>query len=125
MFTLDDSGDYKKFEKFLNSLDNANFLKDLQRYGQMGVDALASATPYDTGNTANSWGYNIKGSRNMARIEWFNTNVHGNTNVAVILQYGHGTGTGGYVQGTDYINPAIKPIFDRIADELWEKVKNG
>jgi len=125
MFSLNDSGSYKNLEKFLKSFDKVDFISDLKRYGQMGVDALASATPTESGVTSSSWGYNVKGERNMARIEWFNTNVQSGSNIAILLQYGHGTRTGGYVQGQDYINPAIKPIFDKIAEDLWKQVKNG
>lgn len=109
-------------EKFLQALISGNQYKNLERYGQMGVDALASATPRDSGETAQSWTYEITRSRGSTKIEWLNTNVNGTANVAILLQYGHGTGTGGYVQGYDYINPALRPIFDRIATEVWKNV---
>ena len=112
----------RKTEKFLRNLQRGNQFKDLERYGQMGVDALASATPRDSGETAQSWTYEITRSRGSTKIEWINTNVNGTANVAILLQYGHGTGTGGYVQGYDYINPALRPIFDRIANEVWKNV---
>ena len=96
----------------------------LDRYGQEGVDALANATPKESGETANSWRYRIIRKRGFVTIEWYNTHVNDGANIAVLIQYGHGTGTGGYVQGIDYINPSIRPVFDRIADEIWKKVKS-
>ncbi len=92
------------------------------RYGKMGVDALASATPYDSGKTALSWVYEVVFSKGGVSIVWSNTNSNDGVNIAVILQYGHGTGTGGYVEGRDYINPAIQPVFDQIVEELWGEV---
>ena len=88
----------------------------------MGVSALSSATPIDTGKTAASWGYEIESDDDGTRIIWTNSNVNKNVNIAIILQYGHGTGTGGYVQGRDYINPAMQPVFDQIADAVWREV---
>lgn len=99
--------------------------KILEKYGQMGVDALASATPVDSGTTAESWGYEISVRKEGATIHWTNTNQNKGVYIAVILQYGHGTGTGGYVQGVDYINPAIRPVFDKIAEEAWMEVVNS
>lgn len=97
----------------------------LERYAQEGVSALASATPVDSGTTANSWGYEIEYSGESATIYWTNTNANKGVVIAVILQYGHGTGTGGYVQGRDYINPAMRPVFDQIADAAWREVVNA
>ena len=99
--------------------------KILEKYGQMGVSALASATPIDSGTTAESWGYEISIGKEEATIYWTNTNQNKGVYIAVILQYGHGTGTGGYVQGVDYINPAIRPVFDKIAEEAWMEVINS
>ena len=101
---------------------HGDIFSGLDRYGQMGVNALASATPVDTGLTAQSWKYRIVKTRGRYTIEWYNTNVHNGSNVAILIQYGHGTGTGGFVQGRDYINPATRPIFDQIADDVWRKV---
>ncbi len=89
----------------------------------MGVDALARATPVATSLTRNSWEYRIIKDRKNPGIEWYNTNVVNGVSVAILIQYGHGTGTGGYVTGRDYINPAMLPVFDMIADEIWKKVK--
>ena len=99
--------------------------KILEKYGQMGVEALRSATPIDSGKTAESWGYEISVGKEGATIYWTNTNQNKGVYIAVILQYGHGTGTGGYVQGIDYINPAIRPVFDKIAEEAWMEVVNS
>lgn len=97
----------------------------LRKYADLGVAALAAATPMDTGKTASCWGYEIVTSGEDATIYWTNTNENKGVNIAVILQFGHGTGTGGYVQGRDYINPAIRPVFDKIAEEAWMEVVNA
>ena len=96
----------------------------LDKYGQAGVAALASATPTDTGKTASSWRYEIISTGSGFKIDFLNSNINENVNIALILQYGHGTGTGGYVAGRDYINPAIQPVFDKLADEAWKEVTN-
>ena len=97
----------------------------LDSLAKEGVNALSAMTPKDSGQTASSWGYLISSSRSSWTISWTNTSVNQGVNIAVILQYGHGTGTGGYVQGIDYINPAIRPIFDRIADDVWKAVTSA
>lgn len=116
------SGDLSKTLKFLNRLQNNEYLNILSKYGERGVQALSAATPVDTGKTASSWYYEIQSDRNGATISWGNRNVNNGVIIALLLQYGHGTGTGGYVQGTDYINPAIKPIFEEMANECWKEV---
>lgn len=121
-----DKGDFKKTFKFLRAMKEKLFLKNLDKYGQMGVDALAAATPKRTGLTAESWTYDITDNGEQLIISWNNTNVQkGYYNVALMIQYGHGTGTGGWVEGIDYINPALKPVFDKIADAVWMEVKNS
>ena len=121
-----DKGDFKKTFKFLRAMKEKRFLKNLDKYGQMGVDALAAATPKRTGLTAESWTYDITDNGEQLIISWNNTNVQkGYYNVALMIQYGHGTGTGGWVKGIDYINPALKPVFDKIADAVWMEVKNS
>lgn len=121
-----DKGDFKKTFKFLRAMKEKRFLKNLDKYGQMGVDALAAATPKRTGLTAESWTYDISDNGEQLIISWNNTNVQkGYYNVALMIQYGHGTGTGGWVEGIDYINPALKPVFDKIADAVWMEVKNS
>lgn len=115
-------GDFRKTERFLTRAQKAEFLRNLEGFGQRGVLALASATPIESGETALSWGYEIVSGPSGASIYWSNDNIQNGVNIAVILQYGHGTGTGGYVQGRDYINPAIRPIFDEIAEQAWKEV---
>ena len=121
-----DKGDFKKTFKFLRAMKEKRFLKNLDKYGQMGVDALAAGTAKRTGLTAESWTYDITDNGEQLIISWNNTNVQkGYYNVALMIQYGHGTGTGGWVEGIDYINPALKPVFDKIADAVWMEVKNS
>ena len=115
-------GDFKKATSYLERLKEVIKLGLLDKYGRMGVDALSSATPVDTGLTAASWGYRIERTDTSATIIYYNTNVNKGVNIAIILQMGHGTGTWGYVQGRDYINPAIQPVFDKIAADAWEEV---
>lgn len=120
---LKSRGDWRRTRQFLKKLSEEDYLKFLDSAAQMGVEALASATPKDSGLTASSWEYRIIRDGSGTTIEWGNTNqASGWFNVALALQYGHGTGTGGYVQGYDYINPAIKPVFDNIAKIVWEAV---
>ena len=118
-------GSFKKTLSYLQSGRDGSAFRELERYGQLGVAALASATPVDSGETANSWDYRVTRRNGRYSIEWFNTHVVDGVNIAIILQYGHGTGTGGFVRGQNYINPAIQPIFDRIADDVWRTVSNG
>ena len=118
-------GDFNNTFRFLNKMSKFKINKILEKYGQMGVEALRSATPIDSGKTAESWGYEISVGKEGATIHWTNTNQNKGVYIAVILQYGHGTGTGGYVQGVDYINPAIRPVFDKIAEEAWMEVVNS
>lgn len=118
-------GDFNNTFRFLNKMSKFQINKILEKYGQMGVEALRSATPVDSGKTAESWGYEISIGKEGATIYWTNTNQNKGVYIAVILQYGHGTGTGGYVQGVDYINPAIRPVFDKIAEEAWMEVVNS
>jgi len=115
-------GDLKKTDTFLRRLLKQDLSTILERYAQMGVDALSAATPVDTGKTAASWGYVITRTSDTATITWTNSNVNNGVPIALILQYGHGTGTGGYVKGRDYIKPAIRPVFDELANELWKEV---
>ena len=122
MITFKHRGDFKKTERFLNAMTGRSYLNALEKYGQIGVEALAAATPVDSGKTAQSWTYEIERTPEKTTIAWLNTNVNDGVNIAVILQYGHGTGTGGYVQGRDYINPAMRPIFDNIATQAWKEV---
>ena len=118
-------GNFNKLEKFLNKVADKSYLNVLDKYGQIGVQALSAATPVDSGATASSWTYEIEGGSGTTTISWLNTNENKGVNIAVILQYGHGTGTGGYVQGRDYINPAMRPVFDEIAEQAWREVTSA
>ncbi len=111
-----------KTDKYLRSLTTKKLDSTLQKYGKKGVDALMHATPIDSGKTALSWDYEIEYDDNYATIVWTNSNVNDHVSIAMILQYGHGTNNGGYVQGIDYINPAMQPIFDNLARDAWEEV---
>ena len=122
MISFRQKGDFSKLTRFLEKGNNAVHLGILDKYGREGVAALASATPLDSGKTASSWYYEVQHNNGTASINFYNSNVNKGVPIAIILQYGHGTGTGGWVQGRDYINPAIQPIFDKIANEAWREV---
>lgn len=122
MITFRHKGDFSKLTRFLERAKEAVRLGDLDKYGREGVAALASATPIDSGLTATSWYYKITNANGRAEITFLNSNIQNGVPIAIILQYGHGTGTGGWVQGRDYINPAIQPIFDKIANDAWREV---
>ena len=115
-------GDFKKTDRFFERLSKFEISRILDKYGAAGVEALSSATPRDSGRTAGSWNYEVERNRGGYAIYWSNSNMNQGVNIALILQLGHGTGTGGYVQGIDYINPALKPVFDALADEAWQEV---
>ena len=119
------SGGFTKTERFLNRMKRREYLNVLDEFGRDGVQALRNATPVDSGATAEAWDYEIKRTRDCTEIVWINSNINDGVPIAVILQYGHGTGTGGYVQGRDYINPAIRPIFDKIAEKAWKVVTSA
>lgn len=122
MLVIETSGNFENTERFLKKMQKQEVFSSLEKYGKLGVDALSRATPKDSGKTASSWSFRVKKSFGSYTIEWLNTHVNQGVNVAIILQLGHGTGTGGYVVGRDYINPAIRPVFDRIANEVWKEV---
>lgn len=119
------SGSFDGLEKWLRKLTGKRYLSVLEHYAQIGVEALSSATPVDTGKTAASWRYEIEDDGDVLRINYHNDNVNDGVVIAVILQYGHGTGTGGYVQGRDYITPAIRPTFDQIMEAMWREVTDA
>lgn len=123
--TLEASGSYSSTTTWLQRLGRMSIEQQLARYGAKGVKALASSTPVETGKTASSWSYSVTRKGDTWILSWENTNVVRGVPIAIILQYGHVTGTGGWVQGRDYINPAIKPIMDEIAEGVWRTVKNG
>jgi len=122
MITFKQSGDFKNTDRFLKIAERLDYLDILKKYGQMGVLALASATPVDTGLTSQCWDYQIKISKGTLKIYWTNSNAVDGVLIAILLQYGHGTKNGSYVQGRDYINPAIQSVFDGFADEAWKEV---
>lgn len=122
MISFRQKGDFSKLTRFLEKAKEAVKIGDLDRYGREGVSALASATPVDSGLTAKSWYYEIENKNGTAKISFYNSNIQNGVPIAIILQYGHGTGTGGWVQGRDYINPAIQPVFDKIAENAWKEV---
>lgn len=125
MIEVKSSGSFKKTEKFLRSMQSGDVYDILNQYGQEGLDALSAATPSDTGLTALSWTYEVVRENHDYSIVFSNNNIIEGMPLAIMLQYGHGTGTGGWVQGIDYINPALKPLFEKIANDVWEKVKHG
>lgn len=122
MIRLTTSGSFYNTERFLNRATKMDIRSILHRYGKEGVAALRAATPIDSGNTANSWSYQIEDAHGQKIIRWTNSNVNNGVPIAIILQYGHGTKNGGYVQGIDYINPALRKIFDNIAEDAWREV---
>lgn len=122
MISFRHTGNFSKLTGFLEKAKEVVHLGLLDKYGRMGVEALAAATPKESGKTADSWYYEITQSGSAATISFSNSNVNKGVNIAIILQMGHGTGTGGYVQGIDYINPAIQPIFDQLAEEAWKEL---
>ena len=122
MISFRQKGDFSKLTSFLERAKETVYLGDLNKYGRQGVAALASATPIDPGETAESWYYKIENNKESATITFYNSNVQNGVPIAIILQYGHGTRNGGWVEGRDYINPAIQPIFDQIVDDAWREV---
>ena len=123
MITVRHSGSFKNTERFLAGAKKKKFYSLLDSYGRQGVNALSSATPIDSGLTSISWKYSIEITGTGYQITWYNTNVIKGIPIAIILQYGHGTRGGGYVQGRDYINPAIRPIFDKLSNDLWKEIE--
>ena len=122
MITFTQSGDFSKLTRYLERVKEVVNLSELDKYGREGVAALSAATPVDSGETADSWEYQIIHKKGRISLAFNNTNIVNGVPIAIILQYGHGTRNGGYVQGRDYINPAIQPIFDRIAEDMWKEI---
>jgi len=122
MISLSSSGSTKKTEDFLERMQSGSIFDMLDGYGLAGVDALSEATPVDTGETAASWFYRITEENGRHILSWHNDHINENVNIAIILQYGHGTGTGGWVEGRDYINPEMQPLFDKMTEDLWREV---
>lgn len=122
MFSVKSSGSFRNTERMLNRLKKGSYSDVLDQCGREGVRALSRATPIDSGETASSWGYQIHKTSTGEELVWTNSNVNEGVNIAIIIQYGHGTRNGTYVQGVDYINPAMRPVFDDIADKIWKAV---
>ena len=122
MISFRQKGDFSKLTRFLERAKESVKIGDLDKYGREGVAALSSATPIDSGKTANSWSYEITNKDGSVTISFNNSNIQNGVPIAIILQYGHGTKNGGWVQGRDYINPAIQPVFDEIVDKAWREV---
>ena len=125
MITFTSRGSFDKTESFLKKMMKQDLSSILNKYAQDGVAALSAATPVDSGDTSKSWTYEVEVGRGSATIVWKNTHLAGGKPIAIMLQYGHGTGTGGYVSGRDYINPAIRPVFDKIAADVWKEVTSA
>ena len=125
MLSVSVGGSFSNIERFLKKANTLDLASIMRACGEEGVLALESATPVETGLAAASWSYEVESSGGVYSISWLNTDIENGFNVVIALQYGHGTGTGGYVQGRDFINPAIKPIFDQIADRVWKAVTSA
>ena len=122
MITINHYGDFKKLTNFLEKMKRMFDVSILDKYGREGVAVLSAATPIDSGKTASSWTYEIKDIKDGVTLTFNNTNIQNGVPIAIILQYGHGTRNGGWVEGRDYINPAIQPVFDKLANEAWKEV---
>lgn len=122
MITFHHKGDFHKLDNYFQRLKEIIRMSDLDKFGREGVEALSKATPVDSGETARSWYYEITHRNGSSSISFHNSHINQGVNIAIILQYGHGTRNGGYVQGRDYINPAIQPVFDKIAENAWKEV---
>jgi hypothetical protein len=122
MITIKSRGSFQNTDRFLTKLSKSDIFATLEKYGSRGVAVLAAATPTESGETAASWTYEVVRRKGYYSIIWKNIHEAAGRPIAILLQYGHGTGTGGYVPGRDYINPAIRPIFDQIAAEAWKEV---
>lgn len=122
MISFRSKGNFYKTEKFLKKSLGQNYRSVLEKYAKQGVAALASATPIESGETASSWDYDIIQNKDSISVVWKNYHIEKGVNIAIILQYGHGTRNGGYVEGRDYINPALRPIFDELANAAWKEV---
>lgn len=125
MIRVNVKGDFNNIDRFLTRMQKGKIFDSLNEAGRQGTVALASATPKDSGITADSWGYDVRATGSGYSIGWYNSNVSGIYSIVILLQYGHATGTGGYVQGRDFINPAIRPVFDEIADRVWREVTSA
>jgi hypothetical protein len=125
VISIEATGSFKRTQDFLNQMAKGTFFSTLEHYGTIGVAALASATPVDSGLTATSWTYEVVIKQGQYSIVWHNTNVESGIPVAILIQYGHATRNGGWIEGHDYINPVIRPLFDQITSDFWKQVTNG
>lgn len=125
MINISHSGNFDNITRFLEKMSKRDAMSILHKYGKKGIELLRESTPMDTGETANSWGYEVVNENGRYRIYWTNDNVHDGVYIAIILQYGHATKNGGYVEGIDYINPALEEVFNEMAEELWKEVVNA
>lgn len=126
MLRITTTGSFRNTDKFLSRMSKGDIYRSLEIYGERGVAALAAVTPEDSGATANSWSYEIENNGKDFTIWWTNNHFDSEgTPIVIMLQYGHGTGTGGYVQGRNFINPAIQPIFDEILNDIWREVTSS
>jgi hypothetical protein len=124
MISVKVTGSWDTIGRYLEGIKRKKYVRIIQKYGEKGVEVLSQATPKDTGLTASMWRYVVKTDNNGTALEFHNDHINKGVNIAIILQYGHGTGTGGWVEGRDYINPAIQPLFDELVEELWKEVKH-
>ena len=122
IISVTQKGNFRKTDRFLHSLIGVHYARKMRYYAELGVQALKAATPKDSGETANAWSYEIVEEPGRTAVYWRNSHVVNGTNIAIILQYGHATRNGGFVEGIDYINPAIRPIFEEMAKEAWKEV---
>lgn len=122
MIKVTSKGNWNQTTAYLNRILSGEHLKALEKFGPVGVSALASATPKESSLTANSWTYEVESRAGFYKMSWLNNNIHEGANVAILIQFGHGVRGGGYVQGRDFINPAMRPIFDQMAEEMWKAV---
>ena len=125
MISFKHSGGFDNLERFMEKFQVYDYVYILNSLGKKGVEALSAATPVDSSLTSKSWSYDFEKTKTSLVMRWYNSNVVNGVPIAIILQYGHGTGNGGYVEGRDYINPAIQPIFDEIAMAVWKEVLNN
>lgn len=122
MIKFKQTGSFKNTEKFFKTIGGGDYFKGLDYYAQAGVDALQKSTPRDTGKTAESWSYSIDKTKSGVTISWNNSNINDGVNIALIIQYGHAMPSGYYIEGVDYINPALQPLFELMGKKVWEEV---
>ena len=122
MISFKSKGDFSKTLNYFNKMKSIADRLNLESYGQRGIEALRAATPVETGKTAESWYFTTDINRKRIKLIWSNSNVNEGANIAILIQYGHGTGWGSYIEGIDYINPAMRPIFEEISQLVWKEV---